>query len=513
MKTKNKLQLSNPFINISGNIEREKLEKDIQFCKENILINRFVRRRIVFFMDGYRYAAQAVKKRWGIKFSFFESGHDQIKKAYTTENLEKEAGKIWWSMMNKDKKFSKQLVQELLDIIAWEKRLATTIPRKELSRKEMEEAMLMHLDWWISFFEVAYLWFCAEDIKNMIDQELTLLWRDFKHDKTTITLSYFKENVYRPMKWPLSSLEQRDLLVIRTLQGKEKISALQKHIKKYNHLSLHNIDDEYFNGDYYKSRLRALEDDKEYTNQKNSMAKADKEIEHANDILQSSSLPSWIKDRISFVRWFMYLRTESVDHMMLVNSAYKSVFNSLSKEFGLTVEEVLHMTYEEIISSLRKGKLTVTQKLIKSRTHEGYAFLIGAYNSYLTTGKEVDELHKLLIPHETKKDITEFKGQSAFKGIVQGFARVIADRRNAHELKAGELLVTTMTSPEFVPAMKLSGGIITNEGGILCHAAIMSRELRKPCLIGTKIATEIIKTGDLLELNANEGTVKILKRS
>src|SRR3989344_7861230 len=225
METKNKFELSNPFMNISGKKEREMLEKEIKFAKENVLTNRFIRRRIVFFMDGYRYAAQAVKKRWNINFSFFESGHDQIKKAYMTENLEKEAGKLWWEMMNKDKNFSRQLVKELLDIIEWEKRLYRIIPKKDLSRKEMEEYMLMHLDWWISFFEVAYLWFCAEDIKQMIDLELDKIWKDFKFNDQTINLEHFKESVYRPMKWPLSSVEQRDLLSISRLKEKERENA------------------------------------------------------------------------------------------------------------------------------------------------------------------------------------------------------------------------------------------------------------------------------------------------
>ena len=510
METKNKLELSNPFMNISGKKERETLEKDLKFCKENVLTNRFIRRRIVFFMDGYRYAGQAVSKRWGINFGFFESGHDQIKKAYMTENLEKEAGKLWWTMMNEDENFSKQLVKELLDIIEWEKRLSKTIPQRVLSRNEIEEYMLMHLDWWISFFEVAYLWFCAEDIKQMIDNELGKIWEDFEYEGESVNLSHFKDSVYRPMKWPLSSVEQRDLLATSRLKGKDKEKGLQEHTEKYKHLALHNIDDEYFNEEYYKGRLNILEDNKEYENQKKLMDTADKEVEYANGILESSNLPEWIKDRIEFVRWFMYLRTESVDHFMLVNSAYKSVFQSLSKEFGLAMEEVLHMTYEEIISSLRKGKLIVSKDLIKSRTHEGYAFLISTNGSYLTTDKEVDELHELVVPKDEGKEIKELKGQSAFKGIVKGHARVILDRRNSHELKHGEILVTTMTSPEFVPAMKISGGIVTNEGGILCHAAIMSRELRKPCVIGTKKATDVIKTGDLLELDADKGIVKIL---
>ncbi|MBS3098699.1 hypothetical protein J4462_00645 [Candidatus Pacearchaeota archaeon] len=415
-------------------------------------------------------------------------------------------------MMNEDEKFSKQIVQELLDIIEWGKRLNKIIPQRDLSREEMEEFVLMHLDWWISFFEVAYLWFCAEDIKQMIDKELDKIWKDFDYDEESVTLSHFKESVYRPMKWPLSSVEQRDLLSITKLQGKEIQEALHKHVEKYKHLALHNIDDECFNEDYYKSRLHSLENDEEYENQKRLMDTADKEVHYATGILNSSSLPTWIKDRIDFVRWFMYIRTESIDHFMLVNSAYKSVFKSLSKEFNLAMEEVLHMTYEEIIYSLRKGELTISKELIKSRTHEGYAFLIGVHGSYITTGKEVDELHKLLIPDEGKKEIKELKGQTAFKGIVKGRARIILDRRNSDELKKGEILVTTMTSPEFVPAMKLSEGIITNEGGVLCHAAIMSRELRKPCVIGTKIATEVIKTGDIIELDADTGIVRILKK-
>jgi pyruvate,water dikinase len=69
-----------------------------------------------------------------------------------------------------------------------------------------------------------------------------------------------------------------------------------------------------------------------------------------------------------------------------------------------------------------------------------------------------------------------------------------------------------MTSPEFVHAMKLSAAIVANEGGVLCHAAIMSRELRKPCIIGTKIATDVIKTGDMVEVDADKGVVTILNK-
>ncbi len=513
METKNKLQLSNPFYTISGKKERETLEKDLKIIKEKELIDRFIRRRIVFFMDGYRYATKAVGRRWGIQVSFFESGHDQIKKAYTSKHLEPEAAEIWWGMMDKDKNFSKKLIQELLNIIVWEKKLAKTIPQRELSKEEIEKYLLMHLDWWISFFEVAYLWFCTDNIKERIDQELLKSWKPFLYKGKLISAKEFIESVYRPMKFPMSSIEQRDLLKIAKLQGKAQGKALQEHIQKYHHLSHHNIDDEYFNEDYYKSRIKALQDTQEYENQKKALDTADQELMHANELLKAAPLPEWLKDRIEFVRWFMYLRTESVDHYMLVNASYKPVFQSFSKLFGLSMDQALHMTYEEIISSVRKGALSIPKALIQDRTHNGYAYLISVNGDYLVTGNEIDELQKLVVGEQKEKDIQEFKGQVAYPGTAKGKARVILDRRFAHELQEGEILVTTMTSPEFVPSMKRASAIITNEGGILCHAAIMSRELRKPCVIGTKTATDVIKTGDLIEVDANNGIVKILKKT
>jgi pyruvate,water dikinase len=67
-----------------------------------------------------------------------------------------------------------------------------------------------------------------------------------------------------------------------------------------------------------------------------------------------------------------------------------------------------------------------------------------------------------------------------------------------------------MTTPDFVPAMKKAAAIVTAEGGLLCHAAIISRELKKPCIVGTKVATSILKTGTRIQVDAQKGVVKII---
>ena len=76
----------------------------------------------------------------------------------------------------------------------------------------------------------------------------------------------------------------------------------------------------------------------------------------------------------------------------------------------------------------------------------------------------------------------------------------------------GEILVASMTRIEFVPLMKRALVIITDEGGIACHAAIVSRELGVPCIIGTKIATQVLHDGDLVEVDADHGVVRIVEK-
>lgn len=80
-------------------------------------------------------------------------------------------------------------------------------------------------------------------------------------------------------------------------------------------------------------------------------------------------------------------------------------------------------------------------------------------------------------------------------------------------MKKGDVLVTGSTGPEMILACKKTGAIVAEEGGICSHAAIVSRELNIPCIIGTKIATQVLKDGDLVEVDANNGMVKILKRA
>ncbi|MBU1110333.1 phosphoenolpyruvate synthase [Patescibacteria group bacterium] len=107
---------------------------------------------------------------------------------------------------------------------------------------------------------------------------------------------------------------------------------------------------------------------------------------------------------------------------------------------------------------------------------------------------------------ETQID-TLLEGIGASPGIAVGKVHKIRSANEIDKIKKGEILVTIMTTPDFVPAMKKAAAIITNEGGATCHAAIVSRELGVPCIVGTEIATQILKTGEIITADGRSGKV------
>jgi len=128
-----------------------------------------------------------------------------------------------------------------------------------------------------------------------------------------------------------------------------------------------------------------------------------------------------------------------------------------------------------------------------------------------------NELHleEKIISFSQKPEISnvrEIKGNVAYPGFVTGKVRVILTLEDKELMQEGEIIVAPMTTVDFLPIMKIASAFVTNEGGITSHAAIVARELKKPCITGTRIATEVLKTGDLVEVDADKGIIRIINK-
>lgn len=159
------------------------------------------------------------------------------------------------------------------------------------------------------------------------------------------------------------------------------------------------------------------------------------------------------------------------------------------------------------LSELRADSLPSKEELV---TRSRHCIL---FNDRLVVDKDLGsfaEEQDIRLVIEQVPTTRALKGQPAKEGFVRGQARVLYKKAQVPELQTGEILVTSMTTPDYLPAMKRASAFVTDEGGITCHAAIIAREFGTPCVIGTKFATKVIKTGDEIEVDATNGIVRIV---
>lgn len=182
---------------------------------------------------------------------------------------------------------------------------------------------------------------------------------------------------------------------------------------------------------------------------------------------------------------------EPADHMM---SAYLGFFERLLAKCELSV-----LTPLAVVSGEDPARYTWMEKGFVFSDNQ---FFDEPWDGFLARRGYAHE--EELITNTTRA----LRGMTAHPGIAQGTVRVVWSPRDMATFQEGEILVTSMTTPSFLSAIKKAGAIVTDEGGVTCHAAIVARELKKPCVIGTKNATKILKDGDVVEVDATKGVVR-----
>ena len=124
---------------------------------------------------------------------------------------------------------------------------------------------------------------------------------------------------------------------------------------------------------------------------------------------------------------------------------------------------------------------------------------------FIFTGKEASKLIKIFLRKERKEKLF---GIPVYKGKVVGKVKIITSKKDFSKFKSGEILVSPHTTPDYLPVIKKAKAILTERGGITSHAVIVSRELKKSCIVGIKDLIVSLKDGDLVEVDADKGVVK-----
>lgn len=325
-------------------------------------------------------------------------------------------------------------------------------------------------------------------------------------DDVIATITYPEENT------PLL-LSQLEMLEIAK-ENKDIDNKLEKWLEKYQHIPVNFCGDPWNMSEVRKQFEEVLKKEsgseilKIKENQKNKILMRNKKLNEIKD--------KKIKVLAIAIAEGTYLNEFRKGVFSKISLNFRPILEKIAKMCGATNwRDCYFMTPDEMISVLDDKSISLSELKLKRKI----AVIVRIDdNTLILEGQEAKflwEKTKMIIG-ANKNDIVVntqkiIKGISANKGCVKGVARLILTPQDFDNLKRGEILVTTMTSVDFITVMERAAAFVTNEGGITSHASIVAREMNKPCVIGTKIATQILKDGDYVEVDADNGVVKILQ--
>ncbi|MDO8553816.1 MAG: PEP-utilizing enzyme [Candidatus Micrarchaeota archaeon] len=384
----------------------------------------------------------------------------------------------------------------------------------KLSKQELFDLYNEFYEKYVAEYDVSLIYqdSFSMDAQNFISPVMEkILPKDKFHEYYAILFSPINESFINSEKKDLMKIANKSLILkLTTEEGilNSLKNDLESHSKKYfwiqnNYAHTIILDSRYFASRIIEELKEGVVPDSEI-NKINSIVP--ETIKMKNELIRQLNLSQDVINLIKIAECFAFMQDERKKYVLKGCHYLQRFLVEFSRRSGLTEKELRYCIHPEIKGILFDG---IYDRRELERRRE-YCVIINVPGNYeVVSGKDAQETYHNIFSLNVSVD--ELDGVCASRGFVEGPVRIIMKKEDLKYMQKGEILVTSMTRPEMVVAMKKAIGIITDEGGITSHAAILSREMGIPCVLATKIATKVLKNGDLVELNADEGLVRILR--
>jgi len=434
-----------------------------------------------------------------------------------------------------DKKFFKTVIDKNELAINAVQKFAHKLEKTDLSKKSNAELAKFYVDLFDLWVEMN-LW---GHVVNLADFEHFLLSTKInaflEKRIAAAKLSYSVSEIFGILATPnqRSEVQTQDVDLLKILAEIEKNSEAEKLFKKSiseisielpkfpklkklinQHIALHKWSQFHYDGPtvlderYFVENLSVLVKENAKASEKQSeilnhgVQVKQKQIQLVKELKLSEEDQYWVE----VARQFAHVKALRKDIVAEASGIAHFLIREIAKRLNLTPKQVKFSTHLEIAEALSGKELDVAE--INRRLE--YCVITATDKVEIYTGEKAMELAKFIREPETSVEVTEIRGSAAYPGKVIGTVKIIARAGHMSKFHKGDVLVSPATNPNLLPIMKIAGAIVTDEGGVTCHAAIVSRELKIPCVIGTKVATKWLKDGDKVEVDANKGIVKKL---
>ncbi len=377
-----------------------------------------------------------------------------------------------------------------------------------LSNKEVGKIYKKFYDIYTEFFGWSLMPECGDAYSD------ERLLSDFKKaSKKTLTENELSEASIILSTFPfLSFVEEHRLEFLKLCLSKNPDYtefAKKYHWVQNNYLKTKALTPKYFQKERAKILKRGEKEIQEEL--KNLKRKANQLKVKQTRLLKKLHLPQNLRQTFELLRIFSRWIDERKFCALHCCYYVEEFLKEISKRTNISIELLNYYTPEEVVELIAKRVNIPSNEAKKRRKLSVYiatAKGIEGFNQSLFTGKEASIIFNLF-EKERQKNCKGFVANAPvlkYKGKVQ-----IILNPHKEKFKKGRILVTTMTRPDFAPILRQASAVITDEGGITCHAAIISRELGTPCIIGTKVATKTFKDGDIVEIDFQKGVIKKIK--
>lgn len=346
----------------------------------------------------------------------------------------------------------------------------------------------LYLDLLDPFEEMAITHIFGEKVKQLSKQDMNLLLSP--KDPSNLQ----KEQVDMLEIFELAKANGRDSQEVTSRLGQHSTNY---HWIKNDYEKVSHLDASYYFGvlDTWLSNPILADEARKVISKMEELGKAKAAL------IQSLNLDDKIMGQLEIMNLFTNLRDDRKKYNCISSYYFDCVAGHVAKSIGIDPKLVLWANVYELPRLLSEPGL-----LVELQKRDQYGSL-----SYTDNGKLVfetgEQVRGIYDQFEAGLQKSEIRGNVANPGKAIGIAKIILNQDDFSKMGKDDILVAAMTRPEYLPILKLAAAIITDEGGITCHAAIVARELGIPCVIGTQVATKMLKDGDKVEVNANHGTV------
>ena len=235
----------------------------------------------------------------------------------------------------------------------------------------------------------------------------------------------------------------------------------------------------------------------------------DMTIEHKEILYHALHAPSLLRAFVQFADDATTIQDHRKQVVLRLNHFLLLYLREIAKKIGFDEELIFYVMFFELEDFLKDPARFVD---IAKERQKGCLALFDKDGCAIVTRQEIadagiDVSHFFVVAF----GITELRGAAASPGHAKGIARVILGSDQFARFHEGDILITNQTTPDFVPLMKRAGAVVAEQGGVTSHAAIVSRELGIPCIVGVKDAMRVFRDGENVEVDAVKGVVRKLK--